>query len=124
MQRNCAFEISSKPTHLLPFMRLLPEADPLLKREARERWRRPFTFVLLGVYGAFLSYLAFVFYGALVPQGDVVFSKVDLGLGAPVFWRFVRVQTALWIPLGLCWVRRFWLPNANGALFPNIFWLD
>ncbi|BCM90196.1 hypothetical protein IAD21_02047 [Abditibacteriota bacterium] len=77
------------------------ERDPVWKREVRERWRRPWTFLLLGVYAAFLAILARVFYGTLVPQGEIAFSRQGLGLGAPLFWKFVLWQIAGWFPLGL-----------------------
>lgn len=67
----------------------------------RERWRRPWTFLLLGGYAGVLCVLARVFYGSLVPQGDLRFSKSFLGLGAPLFWTFVAWQIAGWVPLGL-----------------------
>ncbi|RYX85417.1 hypothetical protein EON83_05480 [bacterium] len=75
--------------------------DPLWKREVRGRWRRPWTFLLLGIYAAILAILARVFYGTLVPQGEVAFSKQGLGLGAPLFWRFVTCQIVGWFPLGM-----------------------
>lgn len=75
--------------------------DPLWRREVRERWRRPWAFLLLGVYAAFLATLARVFYGTLVPQGELHFSKQGLGLGAPLFWHFVSWQICGWIPLGI-----------------------
>lgn len=88
-------------TCAVPSPQSLRELDPLWTREMRERWRRPWTFVLLLVYAAALATLARVFYGALVPQGDVEFSKLGLGLGAPLFWKFVACQIAGWVPLGL-----------------------
>lgn len=87
--------------HRFPLFRARRERDPLWKREARGRWRSPWTFVVLGLYAAMLGVLARVFYGALVPQGDILPSKFSLGLGAPLFWKFVGWQIAGWIPLGL-----------------------
>ena len=57
--------------------------------------------MLLGAYDGALAILARVFYGSLVPQGDIPFSKQGLGLGAPLFWHFVAWQIAGWVPLGL-----------------------
>ncbi len=83
------------------FPRAAKERDPLWVREVRGRWRRPWTFLLLGAYAGALAILARVFYGALVPQGEIPFSKQGLGLGAPLFWHFVAWQIAGWVPLGL-----------------------
>ena len=76
-------------------------ADPLFRREMRERWRRPLTLLQLAVFALVLGAIGFGFYATLVPQGEVMFDKSIVGSGRAFFQSVAIFNALAWIPGGL-----------------------
>ena len=80
--------------------RRLREADPLFRREMRERWRRPLTPMQLALFAFAMAWLAYEFYGAIVPVGDTQTATVS-GSGREFFLAVSRLHLLAWIPGGM-----------------------
>ena len=77
------------------------EADPLFRREMRERWRRPLTLLQLAVFALVLGVVGFGFYVAIVPQGEVMLGQSIIGSGRRFFQSVATLNALAWIPGGL-----------------------
>ena len=76
------------------------EADPLFRREMRERWRRPLTPLQLALFAFLMAWLAYQFYGAMVPVGETQTATVN-GSGREFFLAVSRLHLLAWIPGGM-----------------------
>ena len=77
------------------------EADPLFRREMRERWRRPLTLLQLALFATLLAAIALGFYVNIVPVGTVRIDEALTGSGRQFFRAIARLNALAWIPVGL-----------------------
>lgn len=75
----------------------LPNA--LTVREARERWRRPWTMGALGAYAAFLAVCGALLFGQNVPR-EFHADRDRIGAGRALFQQFATLQLVAWTALG------------------------
>ena len=78
-----------------------PEADPVFRREMRERWRRPLTLLQLALFALALGFLGYQFYASFIPQGEVTLEGGTAGAGRGFFYAVARAHLLAWIPIGM-----------------------
>ena len=78
-----------------------PEADPVFRREMRERWRRPLTLLQLALFAVVLGLLGYQFYASFIPQGEVTLEGGTAGAGRGFFYAMARAHLLAWIPVGM-----------------------
>ena len=76
------------------------EANPLFRREMRERWRRPITVLQLALFAGVLAYLGYNIYITIVPQSEFDISLLS-GTGRRFFFALANAHMLAWIPAGL-----------------------
>ncbi len=76
-------------------------AEPVLRREMRERWRRPLTFLQLALWALALALAGYKFYQGLVPPDGFAEKSGLAGTGRALFYAVGRAQMLAWIPVGM-----------------------
>ena len=77
------------------------EADPLFRREMRERWRRPLTLLQLLLFASALAYVGYNIYYTTVPLSEFVAPSSLSGTGRGFFFALAQWHALAWIPGGL-----------------------
>ena len=76
------------------------ESHPVSRREMREIWRRPLTFLQLALWAGALALAGYEVYVGAIGSGAVSFVT-DLGKNNQMFYEMAGIQIALWVPLGM-----------------------
>lgn len=74
--------------------------NPLLRRELRERWRRPITFLLLGFYSCVVAWIAYSSF-SIVAIRTAISPVENAAQGRDFFFQFSALQLILGMATGL-----------------------